>query len=193
MGAFKQGTWDSLSGAVPGETVNTSAAVSGLHNQWYALQIRQRFEKKAATALRRKGIETFLPLLRQAHRWSDRRKIVEVPLFAGYEFVCVPLEAAIKLQVLQTPGVLGFAGSQHEPGAIPQSQIEALQRLLRSDANCALRPFLHAGQKVRIRGGALDGIEGILQENDRKNLVISIECIQRSLSVRIDGYSLELV
>jgi transcription antitermination factor NusG len=171
---------------------NPAALASTSPGQWYALHIRCRFEKKAAFALRRKGIETFLPLLRQAHRWSDRRKIVEVPLFAGYEFVCLELEPQVKLQVLQTPGVLGFTGSQHEPTAVPQMQVAALQRLLLSDSDCALRPFLRAGHKVRIRGGALDGIEGILQANDRNHLVISIACIQRSVAVRIDGYSLEL-
>ena len=161
--------------------------------QWYALHIRCRFEKKATAHLRRNGIETYLPLLRQRHCWSDRRKLVEIPLFPGYGFVSLQLEAQLKEQVLKAPGVIGFAGSQREPSAIPPIQIAALQRLLRSDAVCALRPFLCAGQKVRIRGGALDGIEGILQENDHNHLVISIECVQRSVAVRIDGYSLELV
>lgn len=161
--------------------------------QWYALQIRCRFEKKAAAHLRRDGIETFLPLLRQCHRWSDRRKVVEIPLFPGYGFVSLQLEAKLKEQVLKAPGVIGFAGSQREPSAVPLTQIAALQRLLRSDADCSLRPFLCVGQRVRIRGGALDGIEGVVQENDRNHLVISMECIQRSVAVRIDGYSLELV
>lgn len=188
--------WESLSGAMPGENEGTTASPGVLSTpqpEWYALRIRYRFEKKAATTLHRKGIEVFLPLLRQTHRWSDRHKIVEVPLFAGYEFICVALEPKAKLQVLQTPGVLGFAGSQHEPSPVPKTKIEDLRRLLCSDLECALRPFLHVGQKVRIRGGALDGIEGVLQENDNRHLVISIECIQRSVAVKIDGYSLELV
>ena len=44
---------------------------------WYAIQTRCRFERKAATQLQNKGIETFLPLVKQVHRWSDRRQVVE--------------------------------------------------------------------------------------------------------------------
>jgi hypothetical protein len=56
-----------------------------------------------------------------------------------------------------------------------------------------LSPFLTAGQRVRIRGGCLDGLEGILKENDASHLVISIESIQRSVAVQIEGYELELI
>jgi len=50
-------------------------------------------------------------------------------------------------------------------------------------------PYLRVGQRVRVRGGSLDGVEGILVAQDEKrNLVISVEPIQRSLSVRIEGY-----
>jgi len=53
-------------------------------------------------------------------------------------------------------------------------------------------PFLAVGQRVRVRGGALDGIEGILaaHKSDR-TLVISIDLIHRSLSVCLDGYCVE--
>jgi hypothetical protein len=58
---------------------------------------------------------------------------------------------------------------------------------------CALHPFLKIGQRVRIRGGCLDGLEGILDERREKNLVISVESIERSVAIRIEGYELELV
>lgn len=196
MEIFKEKAWESLGEAIPTEAQDTNAAptsASSPERQWYAVHVRRHFEKKTASTLHRKGIETFLPVLREVHRWSDRRKMVEEPLFAGYTFVRLVLERSIRLQILQTPGVLGFAGNQRQPDCVPQIQIEDLRRLLGSDAGCALRPFLHAGQKVRIRGGALDGIEGVLQKNDRKHLVISIECIQRSVAVKIDGYGVELV
>jgi hypothetical protein len=56
-----------------------------------------------------------------------------------------------------------------------------------------LSPFLTTGQRVRIRGGCLDGLEGLLQKNDAKRLVISIESIQRAVAVQIEGYELELI
>jgi hypothetical protein len=52
---------------------------------------------------------------------------------------------------------------------------------------------LKVGQAVRIRGGCLDGIEGILEQSGDRNLVISIASIQRSISIAIEGYELELI
>ena len=55
-------------------------------------------------------------------------------------------------------------------------------------------PFLKIGQRVRIRSGALDGTEGILvSRNGDRTLVISVDAIQRSLAVRVEGYEVEAV
>lgn len=196
MGISTAEQWDSVSEALPASRVELDFAAA-IHilageTQWYAIQVRAQFEKKVDWQLRRKGIETFLPLLKQMRQWSDRRKLVEIPLFAGYGFVRLQLSSEMRLRVLQTPGVLGFVGFQHGATPVPASQIESLRRLLESEADCTIRPFLRNGQRVRIRGGALEGVEGILQENG-KNLVISIDCIQRSIAIKIQGYDLETV
>jgi len=54
---------------------------------WYAVYTRSRHEKKVAAQLEEKGILTFLPLVTETHRWSDRRKVIAFPLFPGYTFV----------------------------------------------------------------------------------------------------------
>jgi hypothetical protein len=47
---------------------------------------------------------------------------------------------------------------------------------------------------VRIRSGALDGVEGILTaRSGESTLVVSVDAIQRSLAVRIEGYDVEPV
>jgi transcription antitermination factor NusG len=75
---------------------------------------------------------------------------------------------------------------------IPDSQIQDIRTLLASEVPFEERPFLRIGQRVRIRGGSLDGIEGILSSQDQsQSLVVSVDLIQRSLSVRIQGYELE--
>jgi hypothetical protein len=72
---------------------------------------------------------------------------------------------------------------------IPDNQIHDIRTLLANDIEFRSYPFLKIGQRVRIRGGSLDGVEGILtgQHGDR-SLVISVEPIQRSLSIRVEGY-----
>ena len=162
--------------------------------QWYALRTRSRHEKMVADQLERLGVENFLPLVKRTRQWSDRVKEVELPLFSGYTFVRVVLSSPDRLRVLQTHGVAGFVGINCCGTAIPESQIEDIRTVLASDLPFEEQPFLRVGQRVRVRGGALDGVEGILSaRNDDSSLVISLEPIQRSLSVRIRGYTVEPV
>ena len=181
-----------MGGAKPGERLEEASPVS-TEARWYAVETRCRLEKKVDTSLRRKGVESFLPLVSQTHRWSDRDKVVKVPLFRGYSFVRLQLSSEARRQVLETPGVIGLVGSPNRAVSIPASQIESLQRLLNSQAPCSLHPFLRNGQRVRICSGSLAGLEGILQSTESRSLVISIECIQRSVAVTIEGYDLEVV
>ena len=182
--------WDSISGAVP---VPFDSKSDPGCVQWYAIQTRYRCEQKVTHSLARKGIETFIPLLVETHRWSDRKKAIHTPLFSGYTFAHLQLSPGLRRQVLQTEGVIGFVASGNAIVPVPFRQVEDLRRLLSQRVPCALTPFLRVGQRVRIRGGCLDGLEGILRQNDAKRLVVSIEAIQRSIAVQIDGYELQLI
>ena len=128
----------------------------------------------------------------EVHRWSDRRKKVEVPIFAGYVFVHASMSAQVRRSATCVRGAMGFVSMQGEPVSIPDEQVQDIRRLLGSQAECSPYPFLKVGQRVRVRGGALDGIEGRLvrSEGDRR-LVVSIEAISRSVALHIDGYDLE--
>lgn len=163
------------------------------HPLWYAIQTRYRFEKKVTTHLQHKGIETFLPALEEIHRWSDREKRVGTLLFSGYTFARFNPSSYSRMDLLKTVGVIGLIGFAGQVIPIPTKQIDDLQRLLSQKVPCALHPFLRVGQRVRIRGGCLEGLEGILDERGEKNLVISIDSIERSVAIRIEGYELELV
>ena len=178
------------------QTAMDGTAVSPLveQAQWYAIRTRSRHEKMVADQLDKLGVENFLPLVKRTRQWSDRVKEVELPLFSGYTFVRVVLSSPDRLRVLQTHGVAGFVGINCCGTAIPDNQIEDIRTLLASEVPFEEQPFLRVGQRVRVRGGALDGVEGILSaQNDDHSLVISLEPIQRSLSVRIQGYIVEPV
>lgn len=160
---------------------------------WYAIQTRYRLEKKVASQLRDKGVETFLPLRQERHRWSDREQAVSLPLLPGYAFVRLCLSPSSRMCVLRTSGLIGFLTSQGKPVPVPAKQVEDLQLLLSTKVPCSLHPFLRVGQRVRIRGGCLNGVEGILTKKDPKKLVISIESMERAVAVEIAGYELDPV
>jgi transcription antitermination factor NusG len=175
---------DRLLPPAPGEgTFSTSP--------WYVVQTRYRFESKVASQLQGKGVEVFLPLLNETHRWSDRQKVISLPLFSGYVFVRLQPSASWRTSVLRTEGVMGFVQVRGDASPIPARQIDGLRCLLAQNLPCAVHAFLRVGQRVRIRGGCLDGLEGILAQSTQKTLVISMDCIQRSVAVTIEGYELE--
>ena len=107
-----------------------------------------RHEKRVAAQFEEKRVVTFLPLLRQIHKWSDRRSTVEVPMFSCYAFVRMAQTAEERLKVLRTPGVLGFVGSERQGTPIPDEQIESLQTAIREKIPCAVHPF------IRVPGSA---------------------------------------
>ena len=175
------------------ESNEESNSTSSTLAAWYAIQTRYRFERKVTKQLHGRGWQTFLPQLNTVHRWSDRQKRVESPLFPGYTFVRLDPSSLAKKQFLKNEGVIGLISFGGTPFPVPDRQIDDLQRLLSQDMPCSLHPFLQVGKRVRIRGGCLDGLEGILEETGHKNLVISIDSIHRAVAIRIEGYELQLI
>lgn len=159
---------------------------------WYAICSRSRHERMVATALTNGGVTTFLPLVSEMHSWSDRRKPVDVPLFPGYIFVQIPNSADAKLQVLKTSGVARFVGNGKRAIPVRDKEISDVRAVLEHKISYSPYPFLQLGQRVRIRGGSLDGVEGILVRRDSASkLVISIQLIQRSLAVTVCNFDVE--
>lgn len=161
---------------------------------WFAVHTRSKCEKKVAMQLGEMQINCFLPTVQEVRLWSDRRKVIAQPLFPGYVFVRIPAEDRTRVSVLRTNGVVGFVGIQRQGIPIPDVEIENIQILLSSKVPFEPYPFLRVGQRVRVRGGYLEGVEGILAaKNSDRSVVISVDLIQRSLAVRVAGFDLEPV
>jgi transcription antitermination factor NusG len=159
---------------------------------WYAVQTWPQYEKKVTAEFQRKDVETFLPLLSSKRQWSDRRRIVQVPLFPSYVFVRIAPGPSARIPVVRTNGVGGFVGVRGIGVPIPDSEIESVRLLLARGVTFQQHPFLNVGRRVRVRGGSLDGVEGILlAKNDDLSLVVSVQIIQRSVSIWISGYQVE--
>lgn len=198
---FRQ-KWESKGRAVSiGNVIPTenASAFAGLPFQqdvqagsWYAIQTRSRHERVAACQLKTCGIVQYCPTVVETHKWSDRHRKIEKPLFPGYIFARVAASNECRLAVLRTQGVLRIVGSAPLGTPIPDEQIDSVKALLGCNLPWTFYPFLKAGQRVRIRGGALDGVEGVfVKRAGVDTLIISIEVLQRSLSVSIQGYALD--
>lgn len=114
-------------------------------------------------------------------------------LFAGYLFVHEILTAQHGLDILKTPGVVKILGNEDGPQPVPEVQIESIKKILNGRVAVSPFPYLKEGQPVRIFDGPLKGCEGILLKKHemKEKLIISIDLLQRSVSVEIGGASIE--
>lgn len=159
---------------------------------WFALYTRHQHEKSVARLLSGKGVETFLPLYNAAHRWKDRVKRLSLPLFPNYVFVLAGADR--RAAILQAPGIYDFVRLSGSPVPIPAEEIEAVRRVVEKGLSVEPHPFLKFGDRVRLRTGPLEGIEGILvRKKNLYRLVISVELLVRSVAVEVDAVDIERV
>jgi transcription antitermination factor NusG len=176
------------------KSVPIPPAALAIDSSWYAVQTFPRHEKAVVEQLQSEQIECLLPLIVRVHKWSDRHQKVNLPLFPGYAFVRLSESRPDRVRVLRRPGVVRFVGNSHGPIPLEAHEIKHLRQLMEHNVSCEPHPFLQAGQRVRIRDGALRGVEGILVRGaGRDSLILSVSLIQRSLSIQIEGYDLEVL
>jgi transcription antitermination factor NusG len=174
-----------LASIVSGETPDfVSAIPAGF--PWYAVRTRSNFERIASTVLAGKGYQQYLPTYRVKKRWSDRPVITELPLFPGYVFC--RFDSKKRVPILSTPGVFAIIGFGNEAAPIPEEEIEAIKRVLESGLAAGPCPFIREGQRIRIKRGPLENVEGILlKKKSEWRMVISVCMLKRSVSVELDA------
>ena len=152
---------------------------------WFALRTRFRHEKIVCNRLTQQGLEHLLPTLVRVSQWTDRKKLIEVPLFPGYCFA--RFSAQERLSVLNAPGVLQIVSGGPDPEPIPYEEIDAVKRLTQS--GLAYEPYasLSEGTAVEIIRGPLAGVRGRLIRKERHDYVlIAVQLIQQGATVKID-------
>src|SRR5467141_1316604 len=136
---------------------------------WHVLYTRHQHEKPVARILSSKGHEVFLPLYAVIRGGMDSQ-----------------------LQVTSTPGVFTIVGWAGHPATVPDGQIERVRQMVESTFRVEPYPYLTSGDRVRIRSGTLQGLEGILvRKKNLIKLIISLEMLGRSVAVEIDISCLE--
>lgn len=159
---------------------------------WYAAHTRHQHEKVVASMLANKGFEVFLPLYSEIRQWRDRLKKVELPLFSCYVFLRGDLDR--RLAILSTPGVHGMVTSAGKLAGIPEEEIEAVRSVIANRIKVKPHPFLKVGDLVRVKCGALSGLEGFLvRRKGQTRLILSVALLERSVAAEIDASAVEPV
>jgi transcription antitermination factor NusG len=161
---------------------------------WYAAQTSYRCEQRVAQALTAKGFTTYLPLLREAHQWTDRRKIVDVPAFSGYLFVHYEPSLRNRVKVLETSGIVRLLGGNHAPSQIPDVEIETVRRTLGSGVPCDRCDALTPGALVRVMRGPLVGLQGRLARiKNSLRLIVTVSVFSQAISAELGLDDVEVV
>ena len=147
--------------------------------------MKSNYEKPVSAVLRGKGFEEFLPTYRARRQWSDRIKVLDLPLFPGYLFCRIDLSK--RLPLLTTPGFLYLVGKGMTPEPVDDAEVMAIQSVVRSGLPALPCPSVVVGQKVRLERGPLRGIEGVVAKiADQHRIYVNATLLQRSVSVQVD-------
>ncbi len=158
---------------------------------WFAAYTSSRHEKCVALHFDQRRIETFLPLYTTRNRWKNGcAREIALPLFPNYVFVRI--DPRQRVRVLEVPGVLALVGSGRVLAPLPDFEIETLRCGLRQ-RKIEPHPYLVLGERVRIKAGAMLGLEGVLvRKKNNLRVVIALDAILQSVAVEVDADDLEL-
>lgn len=155
-----------------------------LPKQWLAIYTKPRWEKKIDSVLIRKGVHSWCPIQKKERFWSDRKKIIEEPLFRSYVFVNI--DSNERSTVLSTPGVLNFVYYLGKPAIIRDEEIELIRKYL-GEKGAALSVISEEGYReetrVLVNHGVFMGNEGTVIRGGKKKVFVKLESLGQVMVV----------
>ncbi|MEC7799514.1 MAG: UpxY family transcription antiterminator [Candidatus Neomarinimicrobiota bacterium] len=157
-----------------------------MDKQWIVVRSKPRSEKVAHNELVKKNIESYLPLLKERRKWSDRKKWVEFPLFSSYLFARIDIKDSIF--VLETQGVNTIVKFGKQIAIVQNSVIEAIRLAMEGGYQLEPVEYFVEGNQVEVIAGPMKGVKGIVAKLKGQNrLIIKIDAIQQALSIQIES------
>jgi transcription antitermination factor NusG len=160
---------------------------------WLVVYTKPRWEKKVHEKLGAKGFDAWCPLQKEVHQWTDRKKIVFVPIFKGYVFIHVEQKKCS--EVLATLGVLNFVYYERVPAVIRDQDIALLKKFLNEGASFEIvgDASLRTDDKVVVRQGVFMDHIGKVKSAKHNSVMIEIESLQTKILVRFEPGSLQKI
>ena len=140
---------------------------------WFVIYTKSRNEKKVAELLQKNGVEVFCPLVKLKKNWSDRKKIVETPLFNSYVFVNISEKD--RNVVFNVPGVIRYVFWLKKPAVARDSEIESLKAVLNDTMDSFSIENYQIGDTVKISEGVFKGLDGVIEKQSNNKLHVILE------------------
>jgi transcription antitermination factor NusG len=167
------------------------------HPHWYALWTRPRSEKVAAKALALAGVEVVPALVSVERAWSDRTRVVTVPLFPSYIFVRIRLgELGDVLSI--HPAAINLVRSRGLPAPVREEEIAAVLHLVAGVTQTGDLPVevepLTPGVRVVVTGGPFRGMTGVMVDlRGSTHVVVHLEALKIARAVSVERALLRVV
>ena len=171
-------------------STNRQAANELQQQAWFAIWTRSRYEQLVCRELTARSIENFLPTITHVSKWKDRKKQIRWPLFPGYCFA--RFDAPSLLRVLKCEGVVTVLSNGSKPVAVPDVEIEGLQRLVASGLSYDPCTEFRAGTMARVVNGPLAGIVGrVERQGSQDHLILAVDLLNSGARVQVAAWDLE--
>lgn len=149
---------------------------------WYLIYTRPNQERKVSHQLMERDVVTYLPLMKEKRKWSDRIKIIIAPIFPSYVFVYVKTSLEF-YESVNVAGACGFVKFANEPARISESQIEHVRLMEQGGENIEVSDsYFYPGQQLVINHGPLNGLTcEVVQYKGKKRLLVRIDILKRNI------------
>jgi transcription antitermination factor NusG len=157
---------------------------------WYALWTNSHCEQLVYDQLLEKGFAALLPTVDVWSRRRGVRRLISTPMFPSYLFLRASIDKKAYIEVSKVKGLVCLLGERWDRlTVIPDEEMQAIETVAAVRQPVLPYPYLKEGQRARITGGPLAGVEGILVEKRAEQglLVLSLHLLHRSVAVVVDG------
>lgn len=149
---------------------------------WYVVYTKPKWEKKVAERLNGIGVVAYCPLVAKERQWSDRKKVVNVPLFNSYIFV--QIEEQDRNRVFEIPGAVRYLFWLGKPATVRDSEIEIIQNWLSAPATYEVSlDQWKKGDKIVLESGPFVNQSAFIQEVKPNHYVLILESLGCVLKV----------
>jgi transcription antitermination factor NusG len=152
--------------------------------KWFAAYTKPRWEKKVSKVLEQKGIECWCPLRKIEKQWSDRKKIIEEPLFTSYVFVRV--DENERTPVLMTDGILNFVYYVGKPAIIRDEEIDIIKKYFaEKQASISVQSLnsLDENTRIKVNHGVFMDTTGTVLKGGKKKVFVKLESLDQVMIV----------
>ena len=141
--------------------------------KWLVVYTKPKGEKKLLKRYLDKGIETYCPMYKTLRQWSDRKKMVTMPLFTSYMFVRINENE--RSTILQDPLAVRFIYWLGKPAVIRDQDMEELKKFLCKHSNIQVESIeLSPGAGVEIKEGPFKGEHALISQIDGDKIRLNL-------------------